>query len=49
MGELGSESLVLSLLKKYPGCSDDELIEKSGLSRGTYYRYKRILRAKGAI
>jgi hypothetical protein len=49
MGELGSESLVLSLLKKYPGYSDDELIEKSGLSRGTYYRYKRILRAKGAI
>jgi hypothetical protein len=49
MGELGSESLVLSLLKKYPGYSDDELIEKSGLSRGTFYRYKRILRAKGAI
>jgi hypothetical protein len=49
MGALGHESLVLSLFRNYAGCSDDELIEKSGLSRGTFYKYKRILRAKGAI
>jgi hypothetical protein len=48
-GTLGPESLVLSLFSRYPGCSDNELIEKSELSRGTFYRYKRILRAKGAI
>jgi hypothetical protein len=49
MGELGAESLVLSLFKRYPGCSDKELIEKSGLSRGTFYRYKRILQERDQI
>jgi len=48
-GTLGPESLVLSLFSRYPGCSDNELIEKSELSRGTFYKYKRILQARGAI
>jgi hypothetical protein len=49
MGELGAESLVLSLFRKHPGCPDKELIEKSKLSRGTFYRYKRILQERGQI
>jgi hypothetical protein len=48
MGELGSEDLVLSLFRKYP-ISDEELIEKSKLSRGTFYKYKRILQERGQI
>lgn len=46
MGELGTENLVLSLLRKNPGVTDKELIKKSGLSRGTFYKYKRILHGK---
>ena len=49
MGELGAENLVLSLFRKHPGCPDKELIEKSKLSRGTFYRYKRILQERGQI
>jgi hypothetical protein len=49
MGELGTESFVLSLFKKYPFDSDKERIQKSGLSRGTFYRYKRVLKEKGQI
>jgi hypothetical protein len=49
MGELGTENLVLSLFKKHPGVSDKELIERSNLSRGTFYRYKRLLQGKGLI
>jgi ACT domain-containing protein len=49
MGELGTENRVLALIKKHPYKSDKEIIKMSGLSKGTFYRYKRILRAKGAI
>ena len=49
MGELGTENRVLALIKNDPSLSDNERIKKSGLSRGTYYKYKEILRAKGAL
>jgi ACT domain-containing protein len=49
MGELGTENLVLSVLKKNPDVADKELIKKSGVSRGTFYRYKKILHSKGVI
>jgi len=49
MGELGTENRVLGLIKNNPNLSDNERIKKSGLSRGTYYKYKEILRTKGAI
>lgn len=48
MGEQATESLILSL-QKYPGVSDKELIEKSGLSRGTLYGYKKSLQRKAQI
>jgi DNA-binding MarR family transcriptional regulator len=49
MGELGTENLVLSLFKRHPDLPDKELIEKSNLSRGTFYRYKKILLEKGLV
>jgi ACT domain-containing protein len=49
MGELGTENRLLSVLKKNLGSTDEELIEKSGVSRGTFYRYKKILHGKGLI
>lgn len=49
MGELGTENLVLSVLKKNPGVADKELIKKYGVSRGTFYKYKKILQGKGLI
>jgi len=49
MGELGTENFVLSLIKNNLGASDKELLKKSGLSRGTFYKYKKILQRKGLI
>ena len=49
MGELGTENLVLPVLKKNPGIADKELITKCGVSKGTFYKYKKILRGKGLI
>jgi hypothetical protein len=49
MGELGTENRVLSLIKKYPDRPDKEIIKMGGLSRGTFYRYKKILQGKGLI
>jgi len=49
MGELGTENLVLSVLKQNPDIADKELIMKCGVSRGTFYRYKKILHDKGLI
>jgi ACT domain-containing protein len=49
MGELGIENRVLALIKSHPEAADKELIELSGLSRGTFYKYKKILHSKGAI
>ena len=48
-GEIGTENRILTLIKNNPGASDIELLEKSGLSRATFYKYKRILQRKGAI
>jgi ACT domain-containing protein len=49
MGELGTEDLVLSLFRKHPDLTDKELIKMSGLSKGTFYKYKKILQGKGLI
>ena len=49
MGELGTEKRVLSLIKKNPDLTDKELIKMSGLSRGTFYKYKKILQGRGLI
>jgi hypothetical protein len=49
MSELGTENLVLSLLRHNADLTDNELIKKSGLSRGTFYKYKKILQGKGLI
>ena len=49
MGELGTENRVLSLIKKNPDKPDKEIIEISGLSKGTFYKYKKILQGKGLI
>jgi len=49
MGELGIENLVLSLFRKNPGLTDKELIKKSNVSKGTFYKYKKILQGKGLI
>ena len=49
MGEIGMEDRVLALIRNNPGASDMELMEKSGLSRATFYKYKGILQRKGAI
>ena len=49
MGEIGTENRVLALIKNNPRVPDSEIIESSGISRGTFYKYKKILHAKGAI
>jgi hypothetical protein len=49
MGKLGTENRILSLFKKYPGEPDKQLMKKSGLSRGTLYRYEKILQGNGLI
>ena len=49
MGELGSENRVLSLVKKNPDNPDKDIIETSGLSKGTFYKYKKILQNKGVL
>jgi hypothetical protein len=49
MGELGTENLILSLFKKYPGEPDKELMKKGSVSKGTFYKYKKILQGKGLI
>jgi hypothetical protein len=49
MGEMGMENRIFTLLKNKPNASDRELIRKSGVARGIFYKYKRILHAKGAI
>jgi transposase len=49
MGELGTEKRILFMFKKYPGEPDKELTKKSGVSKGTFYRYKKILQGKGLI
>jgi len=49
MGELGIESRVLSLVKKNPDKPDKDIIKMSGLSKGTFYKYKKILQNKGLI
>jgi len=49
MGELGTENLVFSMLKGNPKAADGELIEKSGLSRGTFYKYKKSPQRKSLI
>jgi ACT domain-containing protein len=41
--EFGAEDLVLSLFRKHPQLHDIEFIKMSGLSRGTLYKYKKIL------
>jgi len=49
MGELGTENRVRSLIKKHPDKSDREIIKMSGLCKGTFYKYKKILQTKGVI
>jgi len=49
MGELGTENRVLSLIKKHRDKMDKEIIKMSGLSKGTFYKYKKILQGKGLI
>lgn len=49
MGELGTENRILSLIKKNPDKPDKDTIKMSGLSKGTFYKYKKILQGKGLI
>jgi DNA-binding IclR family transcriptional regulator len=49
MDELGTENRVLSLLKKNPDKSDMEIIKMSGLSKGTFHKYKKTLQRKGLV
>jgi hypothetical protein len=49
MGEMGMENRILALIKANPNASDNELIKKGRVVRGTFYKYKRILRDKGLI
>jgi hypothetical protein len=49
MGELGTENRILSIIKKNPQDTDHQLIKVSGVSRGTYYKYKKILQRKDLI
>jgi hypothetical protein len=49
MGELGTENRGLSIIKMHPQDTDRQLIKMSGLARGTYYKYKKILHSKGEI
>jgi len=43
------ENRVLSLIKKNPDKQDKEIIKMSSLSKGTFYKYKKTLQAKGLI
>ena len=49
MGEIGMKNRVLTLTRNSPSASDMDLIEKSGVPPGTFYKYKKILRQKGLI
>jgi ACT domain-containing protein len=49
MAEVGAENRVLSLIKKNPDKPDKEIIKMNGLSKGTFYRYKKILQEKAMI
>jgi hypothetical protein len=49
MGELGTENLVLSLFRKHPDLTDKERMKKGGVSKGSFYKYKKILQGKGLI
>jgi hypothetical protein len=49
MGELGMEKRVEALIRDNPNASDNELMEKGGISRKTFYKYKNILLGKGDI
>jgi hypothetical protein len=49
MRELGPEKLILSVIRKNPKGTDQELIESSGVSRGTFYKYKKKLEQRGLI
>ncbi|MGA3297673.1 MAG: hypothetical protein ABSD41_09505 [Candidatus Bathyarchaeia archaeon] len=49
MGELGTENFVLALIKNHPQTPDKELIDLSGISKGTFYKYRKIIHSKGAI
>lgn len=46
---LGTEKYLISLFKDNSGKDDKELIAISGLSRGTFYKYKKILKRKGLL
>jgi len=39
----------LSLFRKHLELTDKQRIEKRGLSKGTFYKYKKILQGKGQI
>jgi len=49
MGELGTENRVLFLIKKHSDKPDKDIIRMTGLSKGTFYKYKKILQGKGQI
>jgi hypothetical protein len=49
MGELAIEKRVQALIRDNPDASDNELMDRSGISRKTFYKYKNILQAKGDI
>jgi hypothetical protein len=49
MRELGPEKLILSVIRNKPQGTDQELIESSGVSRGTFYKYKKKLEQRGLI
>jgi ACT domain-containing protein len=40
---------VMHLIKKNPDKPDKEIIKMSGLSKGTFYKYKKVLQNKGLI
>jgi hypothetical protein len=49
MGEIDMKNRVLALIRNNPDASDIELMEKGGISRKTFYKYKKILQGKGGI
>ncbi|MGO9643655.1 MAG: hypothetical protein ACLPY5_02790, partial [Candidatus Bathyarchaeia archaeon] len=49
MKELGTEKLILSAIRNEPQATDQELIESSGVSRGTFYKYKKILQRRNSF
>jgi len=49
MGELGTENRLLSLIKKNPDKPDKDIIKMSGLSKGTFYKYNKVLQNKDLI